>query len=261
LILINGVIISRKMNQQERLIKVICPICTKEKVVKILESVVSNSKALTTISIQKNEICEHHFQAFIDKDYQVRGYQKVDYEIVTKNKFPKGNFFIKVIVVGDYEVGKTAITRRFVENQFEEGNLPTIQLKISKKQLKFDETYIDVMIWDIGGQAFHMSPYRARFYEGAQSAIIVTDRTRKKTLENAEIWYKDMLKSIPNKIPIFLVGNKSDLIDKIVLSEKELNHFANKFNFNFFLASAKTGQNIEELFVKLIESFFDNQRF
>jgi hypothetical protein len=35
---------------------------------------------LTTISLPKGLVCDHHFQAFVDKNFVVRGYQKVDFE-------------------------------------------------------------------------------------------------------------------------------------------------------------------------------------
>ncbi|MFX1259129.1 MAG: Rab family GTPase, partial [Promethearchaeota archaeon] len=174
---------------------------------------------------------------------------------------PKGNFFMKVIVIGDYEVGKTAITRRFVENSFDERYLPTLQLKISKKKLNFGYTDVTIMIWDIGGQVIHMSPYRNQFYEGAQSGVIIVDRTRKKTIENAEKWFKDTNKAIPKKIPFILVGNKSDLIDEIVVSEQDIKCKADKLNLDYLLTSAKTGDNINELFHDLTYLFFENQNF
>ena len=241
-------------------INFVCPICKKEKKIKILASKLSKSATLTTISIQKNEICEHHFQAFIDKNYVIRGYQKVDFEIDSKNKLPKGDFFMKSIIAGDYKVGKTAITRRFVENKFEQGYLPTLQLKISKKNINFGSTNLTYVIWDIGGQVFHMSPYRTQFYEGAQSAVIVVDRTRYETLENAQRWYEDTLKVIKSKIPFILVGNKSDLNGEIVVSEKDIIEKAKELDLKYLLTSAKTDYNVTELFLQLYELFFQYKK-
>ncbi|MFX1313846.1 MAG: hypothetical protein ACFFHD_14750, partial [Promethearchaeota archaeon] len=42
--------------------------------------IINESKQLTTISIPSGLNCEHSFQAFIDKNFQVRGYQIVDFE-------------------------------------------------------------------------------------------------------------------------------------------------------------------------------------
>jgi hypothetical protein len=76
---------------KNREIQVICPICKSEKQLNIPESVISQSKQLTTVSIQKGMLCNHHFQAFIDKNFKVRGYQKIDFEITPKKIKEKGN--------------------------------------------------------------------------------------------------------------------------------------------------------------------------
>jgi len=62
-------------------IDVICPICKVKKQINVPETVINEAKQLTSISISKDIVCSHHFQAFVDKNFIVRGYQKVDYHI------------------------------------------------------------------------------------------------------------------------------------------------------------------------------------
>ena len=57
-----------------------CPICKTKKGLNFPKSVVAQAKGLTTMSIAKGLVCEHQFQAFVDKNFAVRGYQKVDFE-------------------------------------------------------------------------------------------------------------------------------------------------------------------------------------
>ncbi len=57
-----------------------CPICKTKKSLNFPKSVVAQAKGLTTMSIAKGLVCEHQFQAFVDKNFAVRGYQKVDFE-------------------------------------------------------------------------------------------------------------------------------------------------------------------------------------
>lgn len=62
-------------------ISIICPICKKNKKVIIPKSIIDEAKQLTAVSIAKDIVCEHHFQVFVDKNYIVRGYQKVDFHL------------------------------------------------------------------------------------------------------------------------------------------------------------------------------------
>jgi hypothetical protein len=68
------------------LITFICPICKTQKELRFPKSVVDENKNLITISIPKGLICAHHFQAFIDKNYNIRGYQKVDFEFTPRSE-------------------------------------------------------------------------------------------------------------------------------------------------------------------------------
>ncbi|MHA1914403.1 MAG: hypothetical protein ACW986_10765 [Promethearchaeota archaeon] len=61
-------------------IHVICPTCEKTKGLKIPRKIVNQSKQLTTVSIPSGVVCEHSFQSFVDKNYIIRGYQKVDFD-------------------------------------------------------------------------------------------------------------------------------------------------------------------------------------
>jgi hypothetical protein len=69
------------MHQTQKKLSISCPICKTKKVIEVPQSIFESAKQLTTISIPKGKICEHHFQIFIDKNYKVRGFQKVDYEL------------------------------------------------------------------------------------------------------------------------------------------------------------------------------------
>jgi len=66
-------------------IQIICPICKTRDLIGVPERELNNNSHLTTISIHKGLICPHHFQVFIDKNLQIRGYQKVDFELNNEN--------------------------------------------------------------------------------------------------------------------------------------------------------------------------------
>ena len=73
-------------------VKITCPVCKVYKELKFPKSVINKARQLTTISLPKGLICDHHFQAFVDKNFIVRGYQKVDFEFEPKKSLkPKAD--------------------------------------------------------------------------------------------------------------------------------------------------------------------------
>jgi len=94
-------------------IRFICPVCKTAKTLQFPKSVIIKAEGLTTMSIAKGLVCEHHFQAFVDKNCAVRGYQRVDFEFenasVRKNKLNSENLknndkdlFENLILEGNY---------------------------------------------------------------------------------------------------------------------------------------------------------------
>ncbi len=171
---------------------------------------------------------------------------------------PKGEYSTKLILCGDYQVGKTSLIKRFVESDFKEDYISTIGVEISKKTTTLEgKTTINFVIWDIGGQIPNMAPYRKRFYSGANAAFIVVDRARENNQNSIDFWYKEIKDSVPSTIPIVVVGNKSDLIDKICVSEKDIKDKANNYGFHYIFTSAKTGENVNDVFLFIAYRFLE----
>lgn len=165
--------------------------------------------------------------------------------------FPKGEFTSKLIVTGNFQVGKTSLIRRYVENKFSENYISTIGVDITTKLMNIsNDCNVNFVIWDIGGQITQMTPYRRRFYHGTNSAFIVLDRTRKESLDSVEKWYGDMKSLITSleHIPIVLIGNKSDLIENIEITSEDLKKKAEEYGLHFIETSAKTGENVSDAF-------------
>lgn len=175
-----------------------------------------------------------------------------------EGKLPIGRFTAKLILTGDYKVGKSSLIRRFIENNFQDSYISTIGVEISKKTIVLDEeTEINFLVWDIAGQNYQMGQFRNRFYEGASAAFIVVDRTRENNLESVQKWYNDIKKSVSANIPIVVVGNKSDLQENVVISEEEIKTVTKQLGFNYILTSAKTGENVDEAFLFMAYRFIE----
>ncbi len=85
-------------------IEIICPQCRTKKLVKIPKKLIEESSTLVTISFPSKFICEHGFQAFIDKQFNLRGYQSADFEITQMEIYETGTKLVDDII--NYEMSR-----------------------------------------------------------------------------------------------------------------------------------------------------------
>jgi len=98
----------------------------------------------------------------------------------------------KIVVVGDFAVGKTTLIINFTEKTFRGMYVPTVGVQFTKKNINIDGNEVELTMWDIAGQD-KFAKVRKTFYENAAGFMIVYDLTRKQTLENIKNWYYDVV--------------------------------------------------------------------
>ena len=163
------------------------------------------------------------------------------------------DYKFKLIVIGPAAVGKTSLIRRFVENQFSFNYKSTIGVDFLAKTIRLeDEKIVKLAIWDVGGQA-RFRLLRRNFYEGTHSAILVFDLSRANTFPKMKDWLIDMRSIIEHKIPLIMLGNKSDLLSEVgeVIDREEPKRFAEREESLYLETSAKSGENVEKAFKEL----------
>jgi small GTP-binding protein len=152
----------------------------------------------------------------------------------------------KICLLGDASVGKTSLIRQFVENKFDDNYLTTIGVKISQKTLAFNEDRLKMLIWDLAGEdRFHHMDNS--YLQGASGAIIVCDITRGETL-NCLDHYAQKVRQINPQAALLFAANKVDLTENIFISEADMAGIAQGHDADYFMTSAKTGQNVEAAF-------------
>ena len=161
------------------------------------------------------------------------------------------DFKWKIVMVGEFAVGKTSLVRRFVNDEFSDSYLTTIGVKVTKKETVInDKISADLLLWDIAGSD-KFSQISPEYIKGASAGIIVADITRKNTIETISA-HVELIKSVNPGIVIFATLNKSDLVenpqDSLKLYESI---FKNNEIKHFSATSAKSGENVENLFNKL----------
>ena len=148
----------------------------------------------------------------------------------------------KILLLGDFGVGKTSLIQRYIDNSFSDSYLTTIGVKISKKLLNFNEIECELLIWDVeGATANKQIPHT--YFKGASGAIFVCDVNRKSTIDDLYEHINTFL--VVNKDAKYVIAyNKSDLL---TIQQKE----ALNLSGNMFLTSAKDDTNVDKLFTTL----------
>lgn len=164
---------------------------------------------------------------------------------------------VKLVLLGEAAVGKSSLVLRFVSNDFQENKEPTIGAAFLTQKCTIGERTIKYEIWDTAGQE-RFASLAPMYYRNAQAAIVVYDITKPASFIKARHWVKELHEQANRDITIALVGNKLDLVEddsaedgetlrKVFVEEGQ--SLADEEGLLFFETSAKTGNNVNEVFV------------
>ncbi len=166
------------------------------------------------------------------------------------------DYIFKVCFLGQGNVGKTSLILRYTQNAFIEDYKPTLGTDFAIKKINFQGAKVALQIWDLAGQDYFKA-IRSYYSKGASAGVIVFDVTRPDTFMTVKSWYDQFKQdSSPNNDPergghVFLVGNKTDLVEKRVVP-KEFNSMMKKWlNVPTYETSAKEGINVDQMFIDL----------
>ena len=151
----------------------------------------------------------------------------------------------KIILTGSFGVGKTSLFNRFIYQQFSDKYLTTIGVKVNNKTIKIDDESISMMVWDVAGEV-SQDKVPASYFLGASGIIYVMDLSRPLTFVNLESDIQFLRDLLPNGT-IIIVANKKDLVTEEQL-ETIRQELVRPFDYS---TSAKTGENVEELFIEM----------
>ncbi len=163
----------------------------------------------------------------------------------------------KVVLIGDPEVGKTSIRRKYMGKGFRSEYLRTIGADFAARKVDVEGETVLLTIWDLAGQSIFQG-MRSSFYQGCKCALVVFDITNAKTLTNAVKWAEEAALFAKNAVQdIYLIGNKIDLLQKREVSVGDIQSTAKHVHeltglpVKIYETSALTGENIQELFIAL----------
>lgn len=192
---------------------------------------------------------------------------------------------LKVLVLGDPAVGKTAYVRRLVRGQgslgeagkqgapadcFKKGYKPSKGVDFALKEFEVDGRTARLQVWDASGEHARRGEVPDVYYQDAFGALLVYDITRPTTFDTVLAWKRDIDERMvggnwldangqPTGPPVILVGAKCDL-ETASADTAELDRFCADHGFyGWFDVSARTGFNVDTCARCLAEKILDDE--
>jgi len=167
------------------------------------------------------------------------------------NKFAKEDFLFKILLVGDCGVGKSALLRRFADNQYDESYVATIGVDFKIKTILVDRMLVKLQLWDTAGQERFQSITQT-YYRGCDGVFLVVDMTNMQTLRQlAQTWISEVTrfcgitdKDDPKSPVMFVLANKCDKTAELQIKDAHLSNLL----LPHYKTSAKDGINVQKAF-------------
>lgn len=168
-----------------------------------------------------------------------------------KNKNQSSLALHKVIMVGSGGVGKSALTLQFMYDEFVEDYEPT-KADSYRKKVVLDGEEVQIDILDTAGQEDYAA-IRDNYFRSGEGFLLVFSITEHESF-TATAEFRDQILRVKeeDKIPLLVVGNKSDLEDRRQVSVDEARGKAEEWGVQYVETSAKTRANVDKVFFDLM---------
>ena len=155
---------------------------------------------------------------------------------------------LKIAVLGQSMVGKSALTFRFINNKFPTEHDTTIEDSYSIPA-KIDDIKCQLDILDTAGQDDYQTMLDT-WINSADGFILVYSIDNKDSFEAIKNRYERILKlKDGQKVSVIIAGNKCDLEENRKVSREEVENFCHTNKISFLETSALKTINVKEVFL------------
>ncbi|THD28732.1 DIRAS family GTP-binding Ras 2 [Fasciola hepatica] len=159
----------------------------------------------------------------------------------------------RVAVFGAGGVGKTSLVLRFVRGTFRETYVPTIE-DTYRQVISCNKQVCTLQITDTTGSHQFPAMQRLSISKG-HAFILVYSITNKASFDELQSFHNELslikMDELP-RVPIMLVGNKTDEAEAREVSTAHGKALAQKWKCGFMETSAKANSNVKEVFQELL---------
>ncbi|KAL4622592.1 ras-related protein Rab-7a-like isoform X1 [Arapaima gigas] len=158
---------------------------------------------------------------------------------------------LKVILIGSSGVGKSSFMNQFVNHRFSSLYRATVGADFLSKEITVGHRLVVLQIWDTAGTERFQSLGSA-LYRGAHCCLLLFDVTSAASFSALSTWLQEFLLQAdppdPTNFPFVVVGNKTDLENREVVSYKQAVTWCQEVGAEYFEGSAKDDVNVDKPF-------------
>ncbi|XP_052274910.1 uncharacterized protein LOC127874563 isoform X1 [Dreissena polymorpha] len=169
------------------------------------------------------------------------------------------DLLFKMLIIGDSGVGKSCLLLRYADDEFSDCYISTIGVDFKIRTIEMDGKVIKLNMWDTAGQD-RFKTITSTFYRGAHGVILVFDLTDMESFHHIKQWMGEIDKFGGGHVAKMLVGNKSDLKNKRVVSTDMAQNYAEELGIPYIETSAKSSENVDNAFKKIISDIKNSQQ-
>ena len=151
---------------------------------------------------------------------------------------------VKIVLLGSPSVGKTSLLNRWICGDYNHRVSPTIAAANVQKDVTYKGRTVRAVICDTAGEERYQS-LCGNFIHGADCAIVVCSYDIEASIEALDSWIDLVFEKCPPTTTVIIAKNKLDLIS-------EFDGIMNYKNYPLYQVSAKTGENIDVLFLAAV---------
>ncbi|KAL8588515.1 hypothetical protein ACOMHN_043864 [Nucella lapillus] len=166
---------------------------------------------------------------------------------------PGSKHLLKVAVIGDKQVGKTSLIRRYVHDTFSPHYTYTLGGDLQKMDVIVNNVTVQVTLVDAAGSQYVRTLIKT-LYRKVHALLVVFDLTRVTTFDSVPEWLEQIRLVNGSNPVIFLVGNKQDMTLYRSVPKEEAKIFSQLQGLEYYETSARTGRCVTQTFSRLVKT-------
>lgn len=157
----------------------------------------------------------------------------------------------KVLLIGNAEVGKTAIVNAWANSSFNPTYEPTLSPQLTQCVIGVDNDQIRLEVWDLGFAQLDSDKQLSTYANGAAAAVLVYDCNSESSAASVSYWHEKIQGRMTSDCLFVVVGCKADKLDYSGAAVQRARAFAASVGAQHTDVSARTGANVARLFETL----------